>query len=294
MGLIGRIHDFELQAPVHFLRNIEAAGNRDRFWGAVFNLDTDISGLFPYLNAVVENAVYYETPEHIRMTLEDRRCHLFPQSVSVYFFEDRDHARSFADKFIVFLNDIHDRRASIQPNHDKLRPVSVVDLLKILPRTNCGACGHPTCQAFAVTLNRKKASIEACPDLAAPLAIRAVYPVFDEKGAIRSTVTVETSPFSRQTAREGPNTVPAPVAVDDIPVPDQIDPRYRLEPTFGLSEREIEVLRRVAEGLTNVEIAAALFISPHTVKSHVIHIFNKLGVNDRTQAAVLATRQGIL
>ena len=42
------------------------------------------------------------------------------------------------------------------------------------------------------------------------------------------------------------------------------------------------------------EISTHLEISPHTVKSHVIHIFNKVGVNDRTQAAVWATRQNLV
>ena len=61
-----------------------------------------------------------------------------------------------------------------------------------------------------------------------------------------------------------------------------------------LTHREIEVLRLIAEGATNTEVSEKLFISPHTVKSHVIHIFNKLGVNDRTQAAVWATRHKII
>jgi DNA-binding NarL/FixJ family response regulator len=45
----------------------------------------------------------------------------------------------------------------------------------------------------------------------------------------------------------------------------------------------------MAEGQTNPEISHALSISAHTAKSHVINIFNKLGVNNRTQAAVMAT-----
>ena len=67
-----------------------------------------------------------------------------------------------------------------------------------------------------------------------------------------------------------------------------------LDATFGLTDREIEVLRLMTEGFTNNEISEQLSISPHTAKSHVIHIFNKLGVDDRTQAAVLATRHKLI
>ena len=61
-----------------------------------------------------------------------------------------------------------------------------------------------------------------------------------------------------------------------------------------LSRREAEVLRLLTEGHTNSQISDLLSISHHTVKSHVNHIFNKLGVNDRTQAAVIATRHNLV
>jgi DNA-binding CsgD family transcriptional regulator len=61
-----------------------------------------------------------------------------------------------------------------------------------------------------------------------------------------------------------------------------------------LSAREQEVLSFVADGMSNQEIARLLGISHHTVKSHVVHIFNKLGVKDRTQAAVAATRMKLV
>ena len=57
-----------------------------------------------------------------------------------------------------------------------------------------------------------------------------------------------------------------------------------------LSQREIDVLQMLALGSTNAEIGLLLYISPHTVKSHINHIFNKLGVNSRTQASVWATQ----
>ncbi len=61
-----------------------------------------------------------------------------------------------------------------------------------------------------------------------------------------------------------------------------------------LSPREIEVLKWIAEGKSNKEIAALLFISEGTVKTHVLSIHEKLGVGDRTEAVVTAIKRGIL
>ena len=62
----------------------------------------------------------------------------------------------------------------------------------------------------------------------------------------------------------------------------------------ALSPREVEVLDRVAKGASNKEIARHLHLSEATVKSHLLHIFTKLGVNDRTQAVTLAVQKGII
>ena len=61
-----------------------------------------------------------------------------------------------------------------------------------------------------------------------------------------------------------------------------------------LTEREIEVLREVAEGNRNREIAERLFISEETVKVHIKHIMEKLGASDRTQAVSIGLRRGII
>jgi DNA-binding NarL/FixJ family response regulator len=62
----------------------------------------------------------------------------------------------------------------------------------------------------------------------------------------------------------------------------------------ALSSREIEVLRLVAKGASNREIADQLYVTEATVKSHLIHIFGKLGVSDRTAAVTKALDRGIL
>ncbi|MFO1064099.1 MAG: response regulator transcription factor [Pirellulales bacterium] len=71
-------------------------------------------------------------------------------------------------------------------------------------------------------------------------------------------------------------------------------PRLQTDVEVPLTQRESEVLKQLANGLTNKEIAQALNISYETVKEHVQHILRKIGVSDRTQAAVWAVRKGLV
>jgi DNA-binding NarL/FixJ family response regulator len=63
---------------------------------------------------------------------------------------------------------------------------------------------------------------------------------------------------------------------------------------YGLSDREMEVLQLLSEGKTNKELAKALWISEQTVKTHLAHIFGKLGTSDRTETVAHALRSGLV
>ncbi|MET0133595.1 MAG: response regulator transcription factor [Kibdelosporangium sp.] len=70
--------------------------------------------------------------------------------------------------------------------------------------------------------------------------------------------------------------------------------RMRTPAPPGLSAREVEVLRLVAKGMTNADVGTALHISEATVKTHLLRVFNKLGVSDRTAAVTTAMSRGLL
>jgi DNA-binding CsgD family transcriptional regulator/tetratricopeptide (TPR) repeat protein len=107
----------------------------------------------------------------------------------------------------------------------------------------------------------------------------------------------------RTAVQEAHQHVPLTGAIEALAKRARIDLTPRSQPTdrelrrgdgFGLTEREIEVLRLIGEGHTNAEIGKALFISPKTASVHVTNILRKLDVSTRAHAATVAARHGLI
>lgn len=269
---------------------LSEAGIRARFMegvclGSHFKLDNDVRQLFPYINATVQGSRFYDNPDNIQFEIDDVRCTLYPEDVMAVAFENQDQALKFAQRLIDFLNNLHSEKDSIKPNYKRYKPISVFDVFKLLPQTNCKKCGFLSCMAFAGALSQRQTTPEECPHFGVPIVENVVYPVFDKDGNLSATIELdvdikEKNIHGKEQKKASDNSLAnrAPSEEDN----------YNIQ--ANLTDREMEVLRLIAKGATNNEISEVLSISPHTVKSHVIHIFNKLSVNDRTQAAVWATR----
>lgn len=269
-------------------------GQSEKDMMASFLLEPEVAPLFPYLNAVAERAELHQNPGFIRFLFENRFCVLYPKAGLVTPVIDRPHARSFVERLIAFLNDTSSRRNGITPSHRLYQRVSVLNILKLLPKSNCGRCGYASCMAFAASLSLQESVPEKCPHVRSPMTEQAFYPVYDAAGNQVSTVMININTAKYRVPREQTHSAPN----EDSKASPGTDARTADTADHSLfaplTSREREVLCILSEGASNNEISRMLKISPHTVKSHVIHIFNKLGVNDRTQAAVWAARHHLI
>ena len=153
------------------------------------------------------------------------------------------------------------------PDGDGLSALGRIKLDKPdLPILVLSAFDNPTYVARAVAMGASGYLRKACTR--------------DELVAAIKTAAGGENTWTRDELRRVAGAMATPRLVADIEVP--------------LTQRESEVLRQLAYGLTNKDIAKALHISYETVKEHVQHILGKIGVSDRTQAAVWAVRKELV
>lgn len=85
-------------------------------YGVYFKIKNDISWLFPYLNAEIANAMFFDNPQYIQFMFDTYKCTVYPTEVIAVPFANKKHALEFVDKLINFFNDLYIRKSSIKPN----------------------------------------------------------------------------------------------------------------------------------------------------------------------------------
>ena len=164
----------------------------------------------------------------------------------------------------------------------KLQPdVAVMDIamphLNGLEATRRITAECPRCQVLVLTAHEEERTIIQL------LQAGAV-------GYLPKTIGLDELIEAIRTAARGESVLPPAVAAVVVRHLAKQEPPE--EPAHPLTDRELEVLRCAAQGLTNYDIAQQLTVSVRTVEAHLTHVYNKLGVSSRTEAVVHAMRQG--
>ena len=132
----------------------------------VVQLNDDISKVLPYINALFDNIEYYHDTRILLWEYELRRYALRSFEIAIIPVNNREEALSLVDEIINIINDIWNRRNEIEPSFEGKKALpNVLDIFKLLPRTNCKECGYATCMAYAAALREGKADIAECTPL---------------------------------------------------------------------------------------------------------------------------------
>jgi len=139
----------------------------ERF-SAIARLVTDIREVFPYLNATLRGAMYQPAAPAVSWRKAGHYIVFQPYQIGISNVEDREAAIKEMEGLIALVNHTWDRRGEIAPSYEIRRRPTALEVYKLLPRTNCKACGEPTCFIFANKLVAGHVRLEACTPLVEP------------------------------------------------------------------------------------------------------------------------------
>ena len=128
-------------------------------------LSVDITDVLPYVNATVEKGEFMPDIPVLVWKEDGRKYALRAHEISVSNIADRDQAGEVVAALVSKLNAVWADRDNLEPSYTTWKKPQVLEVFKLLPRTNCGQCGVPTCMAYAAKLTERKKTLEDCPSM---------------------------------------------------------------------------------------------------------------------------------
>jgi ArsR family metal-binding transcriptional regulator len=128
----------------------------------------DVSAVYPYLNALLPGCSYNHAGKVIHWQEGPHKIVLRPQELAVSGLPSWTAAKSTMARLVDYLNQTWASREEIAPRREPHPQPTPLIVYKLLPGTNCRACGQPSCYAFALQLMARSATGDACPPLLQP------------------------------------------------------------------------------------------------------------------------------
>ena len=130
----------------------------------VIHLERDISEVIPYLNTVLGGVQYTKEPRSVSFRLNGKLVVIHPLKICVNAPGESLEGEKIIEWLLEKINDTWERRGEIEPRHESAANPQVLEILRLLPKTNCGLCGEKTRMVFASQAERLMTS-DDCPPL---------------------------------------------------------------------------------------------------------------------------------
>jgi ArsR family metal-binding transcriptional regulator len=131
----------------------------------IARLDEDIAAVLPYLNTVLGGHQYFREPPALTLKSHGKLITLHPREIAVNALRDEEEADKILEWLKEEINETWGKRSEIKPSFETPARPRILEILKLLPRTNCRECGQPTCMVFAAQVAEGGRGAEDCPPL---------------------------------------------------------------------------------------------------------------------------------
>jgi len=133
---------------------------------AIAQIEEDIAPALPYVHAELGGWDYDRHNQVLLLKLSPGKAiTLQPHEIAIRGCHDQEEAQALLKWIQGQINEIYERRDQITPRYSSQAGLKVMEILKLLPRTNCKACGYTTCMAYAAALREGEISLQDCPPL---------------------------------------------------------------------------------------------------------------------------------
>ncbi|MFH1582103.1 MAG: Fe-S cluster protein [Desulfobacteraceae bacterium] len=116
----------------------------------IAHLSEDIKEVLPYLNTVLGGFSYTKEPPSVAFKVHGKLISVYPRKIAINALKDEAEADKILEWLKREINDAWDKRDEIEPRYEGMPKPKVIEILKLLPKTNCKECGLPTCMVFAI------------------------------------------------------------------------------------------------------------------------------------------------
>jgi ArsR family metal-binding transcriptional regulator len=138
----------------------------------IAHLDQDIGAALPYLNATLGGDSYIKDPPSVTFKSQGKLITVHSRKIAINALRDEAEAHHIIEWLKQEINDAWENRERIVPKYDGKSKPHILEIYKLLPKTNCRKCGQPTCMMFASLATEGVKGHSDCPEMAAEHVVK--------------------------------------------------------------------------------------------------------------------------